>query len=71
MLTLAEVRVAVGLCKNGKAPGPDRLEVVALKSMLDHGLIELTGLLNDWMDGTSLDDEVTQARVVLIFKKGD
>eukprot|EP00975_Prorocentrum_lima_P030015 6295223-Prorocentrum_lima.AAC.1 len=62
VLSVAEVRVAIGLCKRGKAPGPDRLEAVALKSMLDKGLVELTGLLNDWMDGAPLDDEVTQAR---------
>ena len=66
-ITLTELEGAIRKLKRGKAAGPD-----GIPEELDlDGLMILQHLLNDWWSGKEIPIEVTQAQVVLIFKKGN
>ena len=68
-ITLAELEGAIRKLKRGKAAGPDGIPVDIFKELDLDGLMILQHLLNDWWNGKEIPIEVTQAQVVLIFKK--
>ena len=66
-----KVMSAVKKLKRRKAPGPDEVPIEIFKEMEDHSIAIIVQILNDWWNKGSIPEEVLQARVVLIFKKGD
>ena len=66
-----EVLRTVKKLKRRKATGPDEVPLEILKEMNDEEMEDIMTLLNEWWESESIPDEVTLARVVLIFKKGD
>ena len=70
-ITLAELYWAIKKLKNGKAPGPDGIPVECYKKMKESQLKIVLQMINNWWTQESVEDEVTQALVILLFKKGD
>ena len=64
-----EVLSIVKKLKRRKATGPDEVPLEILKEMNDEEMEDIMTLLNEWWESESIPDEVTRARVVLIFKK--
>ena len=57
--------------KNRKAPGPDEIPMEFFKELSEVKREILRNILNDWWIKEDIPEEQLQARVVLIFKKGD
>lgn len=57
--------------KRGKTVGPDSIALGFLKQTETHNLLEVLELLSEWWNKEYIPDNTMQARVVLIFKKGD
>ena len=57
--------------KRRKEAGPDGLLVDCYKEMTEDQLILVLQMINAWWNTSNIPDEVTQANVILIFKKGD
>ena len=70
-ITLEEVRRILKKIKRRKAPGPDEIPMEAFKEMDDENLEKIVKMLNEWWSEEDVPEETLQARVVLIFKKGD
>ena len=70
-IALIETQAAVKKLKNHKSGGPDGITTEAFKAMDDEALAMVTELMNEWWKNEKLEDEVLQARVVHIYKKGN
>ena len=70
-ITITEISEVIHKSKRNKAAGPDEIEAEVLKALDDHSLKMLEHLFNDWYQGEQIDPTALEARVVLIFKKGD
>ena len=57
--------------KRHKTPGPDEIPTEAPKEMNDQNLNVILGIINEWWEHEQIPDEAMNARVVLIYKKGD
>eukprot|EP00975_Prorocentrum_lima_P006909 1484463-Prorocentrum_lima.AAC.1 len=57
--------------KKHKAPGPDQVPMELYQYLPREQKIELLTLLNQWYIEGSTPDHLTDAQVVLIYKKGD
>ena len=57
--------------KRRKAPGPDGIPTELLKQMTNDNKRGLLRLLQKWWREEDIEEEELQARVVLIYKKGD
>ena len=66
-----EVMQVVRKMKRRKAAGPDQVCIELMKEMDADNLREVTALLQKWWDSEDIPREALQARVVLIFKKGN
>ena len=66
-----EVSYVIKKMKRRKAPGPDQVPIELLKEMDSENLLEITSLLQEWWEREDIPAEALQARVVLIFKKGN
>ena len=70
-LTLKEIKLIIKKFSMGKAPGPDNFTTDLLKDLDDEALEQLRELLNKWWTTGIIPDNVTIARVVSLYKKGD
>ena len=70
-ITLSELEGAIRKLQRGKAAGPDGLPIDIFKELNPNGHNMILHLLNTWWNGEQLSPEITQAHVVLIFKKGN
>ena len=70
-ITLSELEGAIRKLQRGKAAGPDGLPIDIFKELNPNGQNMILHLLNTWWNGEQLSPEITQAHVVLIFKKGN
>ena len=70
-ITIKEVMLTIAKLKYGKAPGPDGIPIECFKAMTETQLTPYLNMFNEWLDGTEIPEEVTQAQVILIHKKGD
>ena len=67
-----ELRVILKKLKYRKAPGPDETPTEYYKLLGRRGRQEILHIINQWCEGDDpLPQEITTARVVMIFKKGD
>lgn len=66
-----EVEFAIRKLKDGKSPGPDRINAEMLKSGIDVLARPLTDLFNEWIIAEQIPDEFANSTISLIFKKGD
>ena len=57
--------------KNNKAPGPDGIPMDWIKTLDQDNRGGILEIINDWWQGEEIPDEILQARVVHIYKKGD
>ena len=69
--TDAEVKAGIKALKKGKATGPDGIPAELLKWLNDTSLDSVTHILNHWWNGSAIPEELTQAEVVSLYKKGD
>ena len=70
-ISLEEIEGACRNLKRRKAAGPDGIPVDIYKELDRKSLELLRALINGWWKGDEITTEVTQAQVVLIFKKGN
>jgi hypothetical protein len=70
-ISLAEIKSVLKKCKRRKAPGPDEIPMEIFLEMTDENLEEVKTILNLWWNKECVPTEVLQARVVLIYQKGD
>ena len=70
-LRLIELKEILLKFKKHKAPGPDELPMDIIKTMNAAALMEIVELINAWWQGEQIPPEMLQARVVLIYKKGN
>ena len=68
---MKEVKETLKKFKRHKAPGPDEIPMEFFKEITDVKLDGLLEVLNDWWKSEEVPEEQLQARIVLIFKKGD
>ena len=70
-ITLEEIKTVLKKCKRRKAPGPDEMPMEIILEMTDSNLENIARIMNAWWAEEIIPAEVLQARIVLIFKKGD
>jgi len=70
-IELKELIQIIRRLKQGKTPGPDGVPIEFLKELHGDILEEIRTLMNEWWNKEEMPEEITNARVVLIFKKGD
>ena len=70
-ITLEELRKTINKFKRRKAPGPDEIPMEAFKEMDDENLEHLLKTLNEWWKHEEIPEEILEARIAMIFKKGD
>ena len=71
-LVVYEVADAIFKMKRRKAAGPDNIALELLKELSHVNVAELTNILNEWWTHPDqMDEELWQARVALLFKKGN
>ena len=68
---MKELIWAIAKLKYDKAPGPDGIPIECFKAMAEEQLQFYLDLFNDWLEGSEIPPEVTQAQVILLYKKGD
>jgi len=68
---LDELIKAIRRLKRRKSPGPDGTPIELFKELQGPALGDILDLINQWYANKAIPLEVAQARVVLIFKKGD
>ena len=68
---LDELIKAIRRLKRRKTPGPDGTPIELFKELQGPALGDILDLINQWYANKAIPLEVAQARVVLIFKKGD
>ena len=66
-----ELIKAIRKLKRRKTPGPDEVPLELFKELDEVALINLLQIINQWYQEAYVPAEILQARVVLIFKKGD
>jgi hypothetical protein len=66
-----ELIKAIRKLKRRKTPGPDEVPIELFKELDEAALISILQIINQWYQEASVPTEILQARVVLIFKKGD
>jgi hypothetical protein len=69
-ITIEELKTVIKKVKRRKAPGPDEIPIEVFKEMDDVSLIPILHILNKWWVSEELPNEMNDARIVLIFKKG-
>lgn len=69
--TIEEIRKAVRKMKTGKAAGPDGIPMEYLKAMGEDNTREVLSFINRWYEAEEIPQDILEAQVVLIFKKGD
>ena len=69
---MQELMGIIDLFKKGKAPGPDNITTDFLKD-LEHEEIRthMLDLINQWWTTGDIPDDITLARVVSLYKKGN
>ena len=70
-ITVPEIQHTLTKFKRRKTPGPDEVPMELFIEMDEKCLAELAALLNTWWREEDIPAEILQARVVVIFKKGD
>ena len=71
-INLLEVKGVIKKFKKRKAPGPDGLSTELFKQLNNENMWIICDILNKWfMDGEDPHDSVWEARIALIYKKGD
>ena len=70
-ITLQELKQIIKKFKRRKAPGPDEIPMEIFKEMDDENLANTLELLNQWWKEEKIPEETLNARVVMIYKKGD
>ena len=65
------MREIVKKMKNGIAPGPDEITVDILKGMNDENLDVIRQLINQWWTEQTIPEDLTLAKVVSLYKKGN
>ena len=68
---MTELIKAIRKLKRRKTPGPDDVPIELFKELDEPALTDVLQLINQWYEGARVPKEILQARVVLIFKKGD
>ena len=68
---MKELCWAVNKLKRNKASGPDGVPTYVFKEMEEPQLELILALLNIWWNGQETPDSLTQAQVILLYKKGD
>ena len=70
-ITKEELDLIVKKLKRRKTPGPDEIPMEAFKEMDDENLEHLLKTLNEWWKHEEIPEEILEARIAMIFKKGD
>ena len=70
-ITLKEIKSSIKQLKRRKTPGPEKYPIEYIKEMDEESVTELQTLMDELMNNEELGDNITNAKVVLIFKKGD
>ena len=69
--TKEEIRKTIRKFKNNKAPGPDEIPMDFFKVLEEEAMADTVDLLREWWEKEWVLDEIMEARVVMIFRKGD
>ena len=70
-ITIEDIVWAIRKLKRNKAAGPDGVPMEFFKEMTYENLERIRTIINAWWAGTPVPDSVTQAQVILLYKKGD
>ena len=70
-VTLQEIIWAIKKLKRMKAAGPDTIPIEFFKELDTDNLEIIRTMINEWWNGVEIPEEVTQANVILLYKKGD
>ncbi len=70
-ITKKELKMVIKKLKRRKAPGPDEIPTDFFKEMDEDTREEIRELLNKWWREEDIPEEELEARVVMIYKKGD
>ena len=66
-----EIKTAIKTMANNKAGGIDKCTAEVLKCLDDSNLEEIAKILTDYWDKEAVPEEMTHARVVSLYKKGN
>ena len=69
--TMEEIMWAINKLKREKAPGPDGIPIEFFKEMKETQLRIIQTLIDKWWNGEIIPEDLTQAQVILLYKKGD
>ena len=69
--TKEEIRKTIRKFKNNQAPGPDEIPMDFYKILEEEALTDTVDLFKEWWEKEWVPDAIMEARVVMIFKKGD
>ena len=72
-ITMKELITTIKRFKRRQTPGPDEIPIETFKELGRIGLVEILNMLNKWWEEEEeeMPEEVCQARIALIKKKGD
>ena len=70
-LGLEEIKGYLQKTKKGNAPGPDGIQMEAFQLMDDNNLEVLRGVINSWIERGEWPEDLNEANVQSIYKKGD
>ena len=70
-ISMSELKDVIKDLKRHKAAGPDKIPAEFFKEMDQDSRRHVLGILNVWWDRGDMPETTLQARVVLIYKKGD
>ena len=70
-IKLEELKWAIKSTKRNKAPGPNNISIDTIRELNDEQLQDIVNLLNEWWNNYNIPREETQARIFLLFKKGN
>ena len=68
---MEELETTIKQLKRRKRPGPDEIPIEYFKELDDENEQEVLNIMHEWWRNETMREGTTQARVVLIFKKGD
>ena len=71
MFTLTELKLIIKALRKGKATGPDGIQIEIIKTLNEENLKTILQLINTWWTTQATPEELTQAEVVSLYKKGD
>ena len=69
--TLEDVDTAFKTLKNNKTSGPDKVTNELMKALQEHGREIIVHLLGEWWNNEHIPEQILEARVVHLFKKGN